>query len=184
MAMIREALAGELAVLRAIDDDATRLYYEAGVPMVLTDEHAFVRGETERWRRALCERAAFLGVDARGEPQGFIALSVTDGEPYLEQIAVRRAAMGRGLGTALLAQAIEWSAARGPSLWLTTYRHLRWNAPWYARHDFQEVPEAQRGALIKPATVCRARAPRRACRGLLFPPCWRSGPVSPPARRS
>src|SRR5688572_21732577 len=139
MARIREARGDELAVLRAIDDDATQLYLESGIRLVLADDHPFVRGEARRWQRAVHERAAFLGLDARGDPQGFLVLCLADGEPYLEQISVRRAAMGRGLGAELLAHAIEWSTPRGTALWLTTYRHLRWNAPWYAKHGFEEM---------------------------------------------
>ena len=83
-------------------------------------------------------------------PEGRPAPDADEGAPYLEQLSVRRAAMGRGLGRRLLGHAIararEYEARRGMGssgrLWLTTYGHLRWNRPFYAREGFVVVPEA------------------------------------------
>ena len=63
-----------------------------------------------------------------------------DGVPYLEQVSVRRDAMGRGLGRRLLEHAIHW-AGREP-LWLTTYAHVPWNRPFYERHGFVTIRES------------------------------------------
>jgi len=35
---------------------------------------------------------------------------------------------------------IEWAGAE--PLWLTTYAHVPWNAPFYERHGFVAVPES------------------------------------------
>ena len=60
-------------------------------------------------------------------------------DPYLDQLAVRPRAMRRGIGAALLRQAISWSGDR--TLWLTTYSHLSWNGPYYQRHGFVPMPD-------------------------------------------
>ena len=49
--------------------------------------------------------------------------------------------MRRGVGRSLMAFAQRWSATQG-ELWLTTYRHVPWNGPWYERLGFARVAEA------------------------------------------
>lgn len=75
-------------------------------------------------------------------PCGFALVEVlADGSLHLEEMDVSPAHGRRGLGTALLATVKEWAAAEGhQTLTLTTFRHVRWNMPFYARHGFREVP--------------------------------------------
>ena len=63
-----------------------------------------------------------------------------------EQLSVRMTAMRRGIGAALLSAA-ECVAAktRSRTLWLTTYRHLPWNAPFYEKAGFVTVPVEECG---------------------------------------
>jgi GNAT superfamily N-acetyltransferase len=90
-------------------------------------------------RRLRIERGlAHVALDPAGRAIGFAAFRLVDGEPYLDQLAVRRAHMRRGVGSALLQLAISWSSGR--RLWLTTYSHLPWNRPYYERHGFVAVP--------------------------------------------
>ncbi len=58
--------------------------------------------------------------------------------------------MRRGIGTSLLRRAIAWAAADSSSrLWLTTWAHVPWNAPFYARHGFVAHPEAACGPELR-----------------------------------
>lgn len=157
---IRAAQSHELTTLIAIDDDASSLYDVAGLNISLDSDHPFVLAEAARWKEAIQLGLAHVAVDNLDQPLGFIALGFVDGEPYLDQLAVRRAHMQRGIGSALLRHAISWSGEW--SLWLTTYSHLSWNAPYYEKHGFSVVPEdlcgpelrgildAQRSALPEP----------------------------------
>ena len=78
------------------------------------------------------------------------ALALPDGKPYLEQLSVRPAQGRRGLGGALLERACRWAAAQTASeLWLATYAHLPWNAPFYERRGFRQVPEASCGPELR-----------------------------------
>ncbi|MFO7179085.1 MAG: GNAT family N-acetyltransferase [Pseudomonadota bacterium] len=140
---IRPAVPRELDLLQAIDDDATTLYAEYGLSIELGDEHEFVRAELARWRRSAEAGRASLAIDENGAGLAFAALDVLDGEPYLDQLAVRRSAMRRGIGQRLLARSVEVARAIGGSaLWLTTYDHLPFNGPYYERHGFVVVPES------------------------------------------
>jgi len=139
---LRLALPSEIGVLNDIDDDATTLYGEVGLPISLGLDHAFARAELARWLCSAKLGRAFLAVDEAGRGVGFAALDIVDGEPYLDQLAVRVAAMRQGIGGRLLARSNDWvRAAGGSALWLTTYAHLPFNRPHYERHCYVVVPE-------------------------------------------
>lgn len=144
---LRKARPDELSSLIDIDDDAGELYAQAGIKFELDRNHPFVVAESVRWRAAIEQGLAYVAVDAEDRPMGFMTQRFVDGEPYLDQIAVRRSHMRCGVGTALLVRAIEWSVAR--PLWLTTYSHVPWNRPYYERHGFIAVPERACGAEIR-----------------------------------
>lgn len=142
---IRPASVRELDEVLAIDDDASTLYAEAGLPLGITREHPFAVAERARWARALAQGRAFFAMEER--PIGIAVLGVVDGAPYLDQLSVRREAMGRGVGRALLEHALAWAAGR--PLWLTTYDHLPWNRPFYERAGFAVVHEGEWGPGIR-----------------------------------
>ncbi len=158
-------------MLVAIDDEAGELFVQAGLTFAFGESHPFVVAETRRWAGAIEQGLAHVAVDLRDEPFGFITLRLVDDEPYLDQLAVRPAAMRRGVGSTLLGHAISWSGGR--PLWLTTYSHVPWNRPYYERHGFVSVPESacgpelrtilqeQRAVLPDPAE--RVAMVRRAC---------------------
>jgi GNAT superfamily N-acetyltransferase len=143
---IRAGTPSELETVVAIDDDASRLYFEAGLDVEFAPGHPFVVNERTRWRRSLEQGHTLIAVDDAGTPVGIAVLELLDGAPYLEQLSVRRSAMRRGLGRMLLGQAVSWARAHGDCLWLTTYGHLPWNRPFYEKEGFVVVPRAQWGA--------------------------------------
>jgi len=77
--------------------------------------------------------------DDAGTIAGALVLRLVDGLAYVEQLSVRRAFMRQGLGQKLLRLAIEWAKDR--PLWLMTYGHVLWNAPFYAREGFAIIAE-------------------------------------------
>jgi GNAT superfamily N-acetyltransferase len=61
---------------------------------------------------------------------------------HLEQIAVLPDHGRRGHGAALLAALVLEVARRGgDAVTLTTYADVPWNAPWYERHGWVELPK-------------------------------------------
>jgi GNAT superfamily N-acetyltransferase len=147
---IRPAVPSDIDALRDIDDDATALYEECGLAIVLGQGHVFVRAELARWSRSIELGRAFVAVDPADTAVGFATLDVVDGQPYLDQLAVRVAAMRRGIGGRLLARAVDWGrAAGGSALWLTTYAHVPFNRPYYERHGHVVVPEEACGPGIR-----------------------------------
>jgi GNAT superfamily N-acetyltransferase len=143
--VVRPAVRSDLDLVFAVDDDASRRYRTAGVVIDLALDHPFIVAERRRWTASLDAGHLFLA-EEEGAAVGIAALGTVDGAPYLDQLSVRMAAMGRGVGSALVAHAIEWASGRSSEgLFLTTYAHLAWNLPFYARRGFVLVAEREWG---------------------------------------
>lgn len=140
---LRNAAPEDLETLIAIDDEASKLYAQAGLNLDLGRDHPFVIAEAKRWAGAIDQGLVYLAVDRHGRPVGFATCGIVDREPYLDQLSVMPACMRQGIGTILLKRAIQWSARR--PIWLTTYGSIPWNRPYYERHGFVEVPENKLG---------------------------------------
>lgn len=83
-------------------------------------------------------------------PAGFALVGWVDGNLHLEQLAVRPASMRQGIGGRLMAAVIDHARAAGAAaVTLTTFRDVPWNAPWYARHGFTVLPEAEWGPELR-----------------------------------
>ena len=147
---IRPARPDELATLIAIDDDAGTLAAEWGLAVDVDPSHPFVLAERARWLAAIARGLLEVAQAPDATLVGFAARGFVDDEPYLDQLSVRRGWMRRGIGTTLLGRAVAWAAA-DPSgrLWLTTWAHVPWNAPFYRRHGFVPHPEAACGPELR-----------------------------------
>jgi GNAT superfamily N-acetyltransferase len=154
---LRVATTEDLAEAIAIDDAAGLLFVQAGVVVDLPADHPFVVAERARWRHAIGAGQLWFACDG-GRPVGFSSLGQAGDLAYLEQLAVRPEHGRRGIGTLLLETACAHSRERGAAeLWLTTYAHLAWNAPYYERHGFAVVPESQCNAALR-AVLAEQRA--------------------------
>ena len=137
---LRKARPSELALVIAIDDDASTLFAEAGLEVGhLGSTHPFVRSDHATWARALRDDRLVVATNADDELVGFIALDRVDDRPHVAQLSVRRSSMRQGAGARLLRHALAWASSAG-ELWLTTYSHLPWNRPYYERFGFLVAP--------------------------------------------
>ena len=150
----------DLAV--AIDDDAGGLYAAHGLDLALPADHPFVVAEQAWWREAAAAGRLVFAADPASpdQPLGFAAYGFLDGEPYLDQLSVRRGSMRRGLGRALLAHAAAWAATHpSRTLWLTTYAHLSWNRPYYEDAGFVVVAPPHRPEMAATLADQRSHLP-------------------------
>lgn len=145
--IIRPGAADQIADAIAIDDDACLLYESAGLRFDIGPDHPFAREEYARWTRAAEQGLLFFASRGEGPPAGMLVLGLVDGQPHLDQLSVRRAAMRQGIGTRLVSFAIEWAAGR--PLWLETYAHVRWNKSFYERLGFVVVPPSAAPADVR-----------------------------------
>jgi aminoglycoside 6'-N-acetyltransferase len=139
--VIRPGRPEEISLAEEIDDDACEAYRAFGLPFELPSDHPFFAMERERWARSLAH-TRLLFAETGGVPVGFAALGHVNGRPHVEQLSVRVAHQGRGIGRALLERALRWSVREG-ELWLSTYASVPWNAPWYARMGFVRASDAE-----------------------------------------
>jgi GNAT superfamily N-acetyltransferase len=77
---------------------------------------------------------------------GFALASVVDDVGYLDELGVQPEFGRQGAGRQLVSAVIDWARAEGfPRLTLITFRHLAWNAPFYAKLGFQEMESTEHG---------------------------------------
>jgi GNAT superfamily N-acetyltransferase len=75
-------------------------------------------------------------------PVGFAHATIVDGEAFVFEVDVHPAHARRGVGTRLMRAVESWARAKGfAGVALTTFRHLPWNAPFYARLGYQEIAD-------------------------------------------
>src|SRR5215831_5316272 len=87
---LRVGVPADLATLRAVDDDASSLFTQAGLELDLPDDHEFPASERERWGRCLAEGTSLLAIDPAGRVAGFVAYGRRDAAAFIEQLSVRR----------------------------------------------------------------------------------------------
>ena len=127
-------------LLPAIELAAAALFSDEDVPPRLKRLAIPVRMH----RRAADEgRLWVAAVETTNTPVGFAHVTILDGEAHVFEIDVHPAHARRGVGTRLMRAVAEWAAARGyAAVTLTTFRHLPWNAPFYAKLGYREIDEA------------------------------------------
>lgn len=77
-------------------------------------------------------------------PVGLALATLVDGSAHLYEMDVLPDHARQGLGVALIEAVVTWAKQRGfPAVTLTTFRHLPWNAPFYAQHGFCSLPDDQ-----------------------------------------
>ena len=161
-----EAPPGRYAILRARPGDVPRLAAIELAAAALLQGHApdaVLREVTEEHRLRAAQREGRLWVAvADTRPVGFAHVEFLEpGIAHLEEIDVHPDHGRRGLGRRLVAEVCRWAARQGrQGVTLTTFRHLRWNMPFYASLGFIPIPPDA----LSPALAAVVRNERR--RGL------------------
>lgn len=79
-------------------------------------------------------------------PTGFARLEELDGNAHLEQLSVSPDHAGQGIGGKLLEQACQWASQQGYlAITLSTYKDVKWNAPFYGKHGFKAIEDLSPG---------------------------------------
>lgn len=137
---IRAARIAELPVLQGIERAAGRMFCDIGMPEIAD------YGPWPLLVMAARHDAGLLWVvvGKSGEPVAYLMADLVDGCLQVEQVTVHPGSARRGLGRALLDHAANQAAADGlPALTLTTFAHVPWNAPYYARCGFRVLDDAE-----------------------------------------
>ena len=101
-------------------------------------------------RQALERETLWVATTAEDQAVGFALADVMDGQAWLEEIDVLPQYWGRGIGTELVRTVLRWASEQSHEfLALITFRHLAWNAPFYARLGFEMVRPAEHGPGVR-----------------------------------
>jgi GNAT superfamily N-acetyltransferase len=136
---LRPARADEIETLRDIEKTAaTRL---------LGTDLAWVAGDEPTDAAALAERIAdgrCLVATQGDRPVGFVIFEIVDDTAHVEELDVLPDHAGHRLGARLIDAVAAWADQRGlPALTLSTFRDVPWNAPYYRRLGFTDIPMAE-----------------------------------------
>jgi len=167
--VIRFARTDEVDVLAEIERVAGEMFRDVGLDVIADDPeppagmYLAAIGMDAIWVAELDGKmVGYTWVEDLGGPD--------DPAPHLEQVSVRPECGGRGIGTALVEEAVAWARrVGGQALTLTTFRDVPFNGPWYERRGFRVVPddqldprlravrahEAERGIDVAPRVVMR-----------------------------
>jgi GNAT superfamily N-acetyltransferase len=131
---IRPASAADIAALPAIESRARLvLYGMAGLGAIAELPPIPI----ERLRRGPC----WVADDGSGKILGFALADRLDRDVVLETLSILPEFSRGGLGRALVDAVKNWAqAASAASLLVCTYRDIPWDAPFFVRLGFVEVP--------------------------------------------
>ncbi|WP_282615073.1 GNAT family N-acetyltransferase [Roseomonas gilardii] len=155
--MVRVARDGGAALLPAVERDAARAFRAVGMAVLAEAEPA----PPAAWEEAVAAGHAWVAVDPEGEILGFAVAGVVGGRAHLREISVRTGAARRGIGRSLMRCFLDWAKGSGfQEASLTTFLHLPFNAPFYRRLGFREMPERVMGEELRTLRRSEARLDR------------------------
>lgn len=136
---IRPARRADLPLLQDIERAAGEPFRTLGMSRVADDDPPPLE-VLEGFRTA---GRAWVTTGSDDRPLGYLLAAPLDGAAHIEQVSVHPSAARRGLGSALIDHAEVRAAHEGlTALTLTTFAHVPWNAPYYARLGFRVLTES------------------------------------------
>jgi ribosomal protein S18 acetylase RimI-like enzyme len=107
--------------------------------------------------------------EVEGRVTGFAVSKVLDGNLYLANISVMPEAAGRGIGRALLNEALKLAKEHVlPSVVLTTFKSPTWNGPWFRRCGFVPMPQLEIGDELRAVLGRQAKVFDMSTRDILW----------------
>jgi len=138
--LIRTAHRRDLPFLQDIERAAGEPFRALGMASIADDDPPPL-DVLEDYRSA---GRAWVTVDADDHPVAYLIAAPVDGAAHIEQVTVHPSAARRGLGRDLIDHLAAWAVGQGlEALTLTTFRHVPWNAPYYARLGFRVLDDAE-----------------------------------------
>lgn len=142
---IRPATPDDVAVVQDIEVDAGRRFVDIGFTVIAEDDPP----SADDLLPAIADGRIWVAEDA-GVAVGYVMVSIVDGHGHVDQVSVRVAAAGRGVGRALLDRAHGWAAGLGlEAMSLTTFTEVAFNGPYYGRLGYVNVPPGELGPELR-----------------------------------
>jgi GNAT superfamily N-acetyltransferase len=139
-ASIRLAEATDAAQLAEIERSAGELFRTLPGLAWISDEPI---GSAQDFLPLILAGTVWVAEDGTSGLVGELRARIAGDELHIVELAVVREFQQRGIGRALIDAVAQWARLRGlRALTLTTFRHVAWNAPFYARYGFVELADA------------------------------------------
>ncbi len=148
---LRLATAGDLEAMRDVERDAGRRFLvfpaDTGLHEIADDDPPAI----DVLEAYLDNDAAWVVTDdTDGSVVAYAVASMMDDDAHLDQVSVRCAHQGRGLGTALVQTVCDWATDLAfEAITLTTFRDVPFNGPYYRHLGFEIVPERRCGEELR-----------------------------------
>src|SRR5262249_33745432 len=150
---ILEATKAHLPFLHDIEEAAAVLF-----PLdTLTEPLRSMSQSPEDFATAHQRRLLWIAVDESNAPVAFLIAKVVDDQFHVNEFDVHPEHGKQGLGSRLLQHVLTEAKRRGyRSATLTTFAHLSWNAPFYAKQGFKVLSADELG--VELASIVRHEA--------------------------
>lgn len=136
---IRMADEKDIPHLQDIERSAARLFKQ--IPELAWLASGSVQ-TIERHRQLTKIGSNWVATDFSGKIAGFLSAEPLENDLHIWELSVDSSQQSQGVGTALLDYAIGQARIRALSrVTLTTFRHVPWNAPFYAKRGFSILTE-------------------------------------------
>lgn len=140
-----QAKQDHLVAIPGIEHAAAAMFSEADLPQHIRYR---VTG-TETLQEALRQKRLWIVATGHDLPVGFAYATELDGHAHLEEVNVHPDHGRQGVGSMLVAAARDWAETHGYSvLSLVTFGHLAWNAPFYRKQGFIQIPNDELSAAL------------------------------------
>lgn len=132
---LRRARAADVPLLPAVERSSGQLFEGVTLQSTADPDETLPLATLDA---ALQDDGLWVAIDSDDRPLGFVAVTRHGDESFIAQLSVAFDAQGQGLGRELMGAAIDAARQRGShAVTLTTFRDIRWNAPFYARLGFR-----------------------------------------------
>ena len=136
---IRPPRPEELSLIADIERAAGTLFARAGMPEIAAHPPTPIQA-----LQAHLEENGLLIATQDHTIVGFATLTTLGPHAHLDQMAVHPDHGRQGHGTRLLEAICALAQSRGhTAITLTTFKHLAWNAPYYAQRRFRTLANAE-----------------------------------------
>jgi uncharacterized protein YuzE len=139
--VIERGVASQVPRLREIERAAGARFRTVGMDSIADAE---VTPASILEARAMSEQL-YVAIDPAGTVAGFLIWSAKDHLAYIEEVSVHPDHAGHRLAARMIDQLAEDVKGRHAALTLATFRDVQWNAPYYARLGFVELPQKRIG---------------------------------------
>jgi GNAT superfamily N-acetyltransferase len=135
--LVRPAAGEDIGLLFAIEQSAAERFPPDDLPA-----HSAQTTPVEELRQGLATKTLWVAEDEATQVVGFLLGRVQGSSLHIAEMDVLPSHAGRGVGSMLLEAAFAAAIKMGlRTVTLTTFEHLAWNAPFYAKRGFRQITD-------------------------------------------